>query len=98
MLGSKLTVSVDGTRLSAPLTPATIIAFERHYKVNYLQALADLSSGDSRVEYMYWLAWEALRRAKLFGDTFDVFLDAADGVVHVDAIPEADVGPLPQGA
>ena len=65
-----LDIDYKGERRSLPITPAVEVAFERNFKGGFGKLLRD----EERVEYIYWLAWETLRRNAIvvppFGDEF----------------------------
>lgn len=67
----KVTVEkVDGSKDTYPILPVTQVAFERQFKCG----LGSLAS-DARMEYLYWLAWDAEKRAGKVVKPFDGWLD-----------------------
>jgi hypothetical protein len=81
----KLTVEhTDGERATYTVLPKTIVAFERQFKTG-LGAIAT----DSRMEYIYWLAWDSEKTAGKVVKPFDGWLD---DVVSVES--EDDAAPL----
>lgn len=77
---------VDGTTSEAKITPAVQVAFERQYKVG-IAALADTAT--LRMEYMYWLAWQATTAGHQKRPAFDEWL----GTVAEIEQPEEDEDP-----
>lgn len=80
----------DGSKVTYPVLPKTIVAFERKFSMS----LGDLST----MEHTYWLAWDAESTAlkskgsvtKLFDDWLE---DLVDVVVEGDAVPLAGQPP-----
>ena len=59
--------------------PVTQVAFERHFGVG-LASLAD----DLKIEYIYWLAWDSLRKLGEKPPEFDPWLESVESVESVD--------------
>lgn len=80
-------VTTEGQRIPAKAGTRVQVAFERQFKVGLGKAIAD-----QRVEYLYWLAWEALRRSAPDGGIppFDTWLDGVEDV----ELEESDDRPL----
>lgn len=67
----RLTVEfADGRNESVRVAPSDLVKFERKYDM----PAADIE-GNPRVEYMMFLAWAAMTRAKTETRDFDTFLD-----------------------
>ena len=82
----KVTVEkTDGSRNTYAVLPKTQVAFERHFKVG----LAAAQGENARLEFVYWLAWDAEHTAGNVVKPFDSWLD---DIVAVE--PESDPGPL----
>lgn len=78
MDGLKIYVkTTDGKEGTYTLRPKTLVAFENKYNKGFAKLLSD----DMRLEYLYFLAWGAMKDAgqvvKPYGD---VFLDTLDSV------------------
>ena len=82
MIGSKLSVLVDGTRLTAPLKPATIIAFERKWKISLTAAF---STNNVFWEHLYFLGWQAEKDSGAVVKIFDEWLKTIKKVDIVEA-------------
>jgi hypothetical protein len=90
---------VDGTVSSAAVTPTVQVAFERHFKVG-ISAMADAST--LRMEYIYWLAWQATTAGRKNRPAFDDWLvtvaeieqDDDEATATADDDEEAPVSPL----
>lgn len=83
-----VTVVREGDQRSTyHIKPATIVSFERHFGTG-LGAL----STDARMEYIYWMAWEAERRTGVVVKPFDGWIE------DVEDVELADDAPLTQGA
>jgi hypothetical protein len=72
-------VRAGDQRETFTVKPATIVAFERHFGVG-LGAL----STDARMEYIYWLTWEAERRSGAVVKPFDGWLEDVEDVELAD--------------
>lgn len=79
----------DGTVSEYTVTPRTVVAFERYFKVG----LAAAFSNDQKMEHLYWLAWDSERVAGNVVPVFDKWLET---VASVDLA--ADVNPLDETA
>jgi len=92
MAASRLTVmklAENGDALAPQtytLTPAILVAFERQFKIGMAQAF---QSDTMKIEYIYWLAWEAEQRDNLAHQgirvLFDDWLKTVEEVVDPDA-------------
>ena len=71
---------VNGDKATLAILPKTIVAFERKFKIG-LGAIAT----DSKMEYIYWLAWDASHVA---GQVVKPFDDWLNDVVSVEAEEE----------
>lgn len=86
MTAWRITVTkTDGTQTDYQITPRTVVAFERFFKVG----LAAAFTNDQKMEHLYWLAWDAERIAGNIVPLFDKWLES---VAAVDMA--ADVNPL----
>jgi hypothetical protein len=74
-----------GKSASYPILPKTIVAFERHFGVG----LAAISS-DARMEYVYWLAWDAEKTSGTIVKPFEEWLDEVESVASVGEAPPLD--------
>lgn len=72
----------DGATAEYTITPRTIVAFERHFKVG----LAAAFQNEQKMEHLYWLGWDAERLA---GNTVPVFETWLESVSAVDLAVEA---------
>jgi hypothetical protein len=87
----KLTVERnDGSSDTYTIKPVTIVAFERQFATG----IGSLET-DRRMEYLYWLAWDAEKRAGKIVKPFDGWLDE---IADVDPVDEAAAGPLSPAA
>ena len=77
----------DGRTLEVGATPGDIVRFERQYGFPASQI-----ETDTRVEYVMFLAWCALKRTKQFDGDFDDFLD------HVMQTEDEPSPPVPPPA
>ncbi len=75
----------DGSVGEYEVTPRTVVAFERFFKVG----LAAAFSNDQKMEHLYWLAWDSERVSGAVVPLFDKWLET---VVSVDLAD--DVAPL----
>lgn len=77
-------VKADGTSAQHAVTPRTIVAFERHFKLGLAQAFTK----DQKQEHVFWLGWEAERSAGMSPKPFDSWLEDIAGVnIEVDNVP-----------
>lgn len=66
------------------VTPRTIVAFERYFKVGLAAAFAN----EQKMEHAYWLAWDAERVAGHVVPLFDKWLEDVIAVnIAVDPAP-----------
>lgn len=75
----------DGTSTEYPITPKTVVAFERNFKTG----LGVAFSNEQKIEHVYWLAWDAERTAGNVVPLFDKWLE---DILHADIKSES--GPL----
>ena len=80
-----VTVRRSGETVTVKVTPAVIVAFERHWKTGVGQAFNE----NMKMEHLMWLGWEAERRSGTAVKPFDEWID------QLDAIPELDVDGVP---
>jgi hypothetical protein len=74
----------DGSTIELEITPRTVVAFERHFKVG----LANAFSNEQKMEHLYWLAWDAERVSGQVVALFDKWLETIVSVdIAVDASP-----------
>lgn len=84
---------VDGRTVEITAKPKDYVAFERQYGFP-MSVFAD-DDTPTRMEWIYYLAWSPLHRAKQEPRAFDEFLD---DVEEVDIVAEKEaVAPFPQG-
>ena len=82
-----LTVSVtvvDQPPIQIPVKPRTVLAFERHFGVGWTKAFND---DNSKMEYVYWLAWEAMRSDGNVVKPFDAWIETVE---EVKLVPKGD--------
>jgi hypothetical protein len=84
MFGLVLRVITSNSDDEVPVTPATIVAFERQFQTGLGRAFQT----DQKAEHIFWLAWKATGSKK----GFDSWLDE---VVDVQMI-EGRERPLPE--
>lgn len=72
----------DGSSLEIDVTPRTVVAFERYFKVG----LANAFTNDQKMEHLYWLAWDSERVAGNVVQVFDKWLET---IVSVDMVVDA---------
>lgn len=86
----RITVSKEGENPETyTVTPRTIVAFERHFKVGLASAFAN----EQKMEHLYWLGWDAERVAGKVVPLFDRWLE---NVISVDI--DLDSAPLGETA
>jgi hypothetical protein len=72
MLGWRVKVTkTDGVASTHAVLPTTIVAFERNFKTG----LAAAFTNDQKMEHLFWLGWDAERRAGNVVKPFDEWLD-----------------------
>lgn len=77
MTAWRITVTkTDGTQTEYQITPRTVVAFERFFKVG----LAAAFTNDQKMEHLYWLAWDAERVAGNVVPLFDKWLESIASV------------------
>lgn len=67
----------DGSEAAVTAKASDLIAFERHFDK---PMIVFSSPGDSRVEYVMWLAWHTTKRAKATDLEFDAWVDTVDEI------------------
>lgn len=76
MLDLRLTVHFnDGRETTVVVPPIVQVAFERHYKIGIPEL-----DGQLRLEHLYWLAFETLRKRGDATADFDIWLDTVAGI------------------
>jgi len=76
----------DGRNYDYAVTPRTIVAFERYFKIGLSAAFAN--EKELRMEYAYWIAWDAERVAGNVVPLFDKWLEEVVSVqIGSDAAP-----------
>ena len=80
-----VTVRRSGESNTVKVTPAVIVAFERHWKLGIGQAFTE----NMKMEHLMWLAWEAERKSGAVVKPFDEWID------QLDAVPELNVDGVP---
>lgn len=93
MIGSTISVSLDGVRKSAPIRPSVIVAFERQWRVGWLSAF---SGEDSKIEHQCWVMWEAMKRDGQVVKPFDDFVNEIEDLPTIEAMGREGTGPLPE--
>ena len=78
----KMSVTTTETTYEVPIKPADLVAFERKFDV----AWEDVQE-KPKIEYMFFLAWNASRRTGVTTDEFDVWLDRVDDLDPVEEVP-----------
>lgn len=74
----------DGASDEYVITPRTVVAFERHFKVG----LAAAFTNEQKMEHLYWLAWDSERVSGSVVPLFDKWLETVSTVeLTVDAGP-----------
>lgn len=86
MTAFSVTVTVDGSTLTATPTAGDLVKFERHFDM----AAGQIESAGGRVEHVMYIAWAALTRTGAYAGTFDQFVDAAD--MEQDTAPNPPPG------
>lgn len=72
MLGWRVKVTkTDGVENTFTVTPTTIVAFERNFKTGLAAAFAN----EQKMEHLFWLGWDAERRAGNVVKPFDEWLE-----------------------
>lgn len=73
MLGWRVKVTkTDASVATYPVTPTTIVAFERYFKTG----LASAFTNEQKMEHLFWLGWDSERRAGVVVKPFDEWLDS----------------------
>lgn len=78
---------VDGRQVVVRIGPKSLVAWERHFKVSFL----DFRQSKS-IEQNYWLTWHSLTEAKEETREFDDWLDIVDNYQSVIDTPDNPVG------
>jgi|DEB0MinimDraft_3_1074331.scaffolds.fasta_scaffold15621_4 hypothetical protein len=71
---------IDGASVEYRVTPRTMVAFEKEYKVSITKAF---SADNIHVEHLYWLAWDAERIAVGNVKPFMTWLEQIEAVEPV---------------
>lgn len=79
---------VDGSEAAVVAAAPELLAFERKYEKSMSTLMSDL-----HLEYMLYLAWISLYRAKLTVEEFDPWTEKVAGIIFGDDIDE-DIVPL----
>jgi hypothetical protein len=69
----KLLITINGTTHEVVPKPGDLVRFERQYDVP-----ASSMDDSTRVEYVFYIAWCAMKRTGDFTGDFEEFLDLAD--------------------
>lgn len=83
----------DGRKVVASAGPKDFVSFERQYGHSVTKF-----SDDTKVEWIYYLAWAPLHRTRVERADFDTFLDLIDDVDPVEDEPADDVADPTQTA
>jgi hypothetical protein len=84
MLDLELSVAfLDGRTITVKVPPAVQVAFERHFKLG-IPALGD----KLRLEHLYWMAWETLRKRGDNVPDFETWLDTVASIVDSEALQD----------
>lgn len=82
----RITVTKQGENPETyTVTPRTIVAFERHFKVGLASAFVN----EQKMEHLYWLGWDAERVSGKVVALFDRWLE---DVISVEI--DMETGPL----
>ena len=81
MISITLRVTTDGRSEDIVVGPKVQVAFEREWKVGLPKAFG----ADQRLEYVYWLAWKAIKESGAVVKPFDGWLDTVENVEMVGA-------------
>jgi hypothetical protein len=84
MFGLVLRVVTTEGEAEVPVTPRTIVAFEREFQTGLGRAF----QSDQKAEHMFWLGWKASDTSKGFDAWLDTLVDVQ--------IVEARERPLPE--
>lgn len=84
------TTYTDGRKVVTTAAPKDYVAFERQY--NLPMGVFSDDGVATRIEWIYYLAWSPLHRAKQEPRAFDEFLD---DVLDVDVIVDGPVDATP---
>jgi uncharacterized NAD(P)/FAD-binding protein YdhS len=79
-------VKTDGSDLTLPVAPKTVVAFERQFGMGIGKAFQT----EQKAEHLYWMAWKAQANSGAVVKPFDGWLD---DVVSVELV-EQDAAPL----
>lgn len=69
----KLVITLNGVTHEITPKPGDLVRFERHYDV-----AASTLDNDTRLEYVFYIAWCAMKRTGAFTGEFEEFIDLAD--------------------
>jgi hypothetical protein len=79
MIGVNMKITTADNEQVVQVTPRAAINFERHFKIALSKALTD----DQRMEYIYFLAYEALKATGATVKLFDGWIDTVHNVEFV---------------
>ena len=69
----KLIITLEGVRHEITPKPGDLVRFERQYDVP-----ASSLDDNTRLEYVFYIAWCAMKRTGAFTGEFEEFIDLAD--------------------
>lgn len=78
----QLELTIDDVPHSVEIKSTDLVAFERKYGVSYGEV-----ETAPKLEYVFFLAWNACRRLKITALDFDTWLDGADITNEVSDVP-----------
>lgn len=84
----QLELTIDDVAHSVEIKATDLVAFERKYGLSY----DTITEETSKLEYIFFLAWNACRRKKITDLDFDTWLDGADITGEVADVPLAPSG------
>lgn len=83
----RLIITINGVQHEVTPKPGDLVRFERQYDV-----AASTLDENARLEYVFFIAWCAMKRIGTFTGEFEEFLDLAD--VGGDSTPLDPPAPL----
>jgi hypothetical protein len=87
MIAMKLGVVMPEGTVDVIIGPKVQVEWERHYSMGIAAAFGE----DMRMEYVYYLAWLAMRHVRKTSSTFDEWLDE---VIDVEMDDDESAAPL----